>query len=217
MNTHNLQAANLIWHPDINLAVKAPKPSEGWVNAAKEQALSALCLLMRLHRVIFSFDTVGACTVVGRCLMGILFKHDRTLRAEAHRKEACVPVGAICGPHDNDMSSGLEAIHEREKLRHDAALHLTLHSSTSQCLPHLWPPHTMARHMLDCSRLCVFDARHVSCGSAWLLSQDQHLCLLTLGRDGVDLIDENDGGRILLGLLKGPSADCSHSLRPACS
>lgn len=36
----------------------------------------------------------------------------------------------------------------------------------------------------------------------WYVS-GQHLCLLTLGRDGVDLIDENDGGRILLGLLKG--------------
>ena len=32
--------------------------------------------------------------------------------------------------------------------------------------------------------------------------QMPHLCLLTLGGDGVDLVDEDDGGRVLLRLLE---------------
>eukprot|EP00898_Chlorokybus_atmophyticus_P005073 jgi/Chlat1/5567/Chrsp369S08998 len=63
-------------------------------------------------------------------------------------------VGAVSGAHDDDMGTGLQAVHERQQLRHNTPLHLTL-------------------------------------------------CLLTLGCNGVDLINEDDCGRILLGLLKG--------------
>jgi hypothetical protein len=61
------------------------------------------------------------------------------------------PVG---GGHDDNVGSGLHAVHEGQQLRDDAALDLAVG-------------------------------------------------LVSLRGDGVDLIDEDDGGRVLLGLLKG--------------
>ena len=63
-------------------------------------------------------------------------------------------VGAVGRGDDNDVRARLEAVHQREQLRDDAALDLALG-------------------------------------------------LLTLGRDGVDLVNEDDRGRVLLRLLEG--------------
>mmetsp|Transcript_1988 Transcript_1988/g.3116 ORF Transcript_1988/g.3116 Transcript_1988/m.3116 type:complete len:251 (+) Transcript_1988:1337-2089(+) len=78
---------------------------------------------------------------------------DLTIEAAKAAQRGVDGVGAVGGTHDNDVCARLHAVHEREQLRHDAALHLTLR-------------------------------------------------LFALGSDGVDLVDENDGGRILLRLLE---------------
>lgn len=44
---------------------------------------------------------------------------------------ACAPIGAVGGAHDNDVGARLQAIHECEQLRDNAALHLTLHQHTN--------------------------------------------------------------------------------------
>ena len=38
-----------------------------------------------------------------------------------------LPIWTIRCRHNNDMRPGLEAVHERKKLRHDTALHLAIH------------------------------------------------------------------------------------------
>src|ERR1041385_8031072 len=63
-------------------------------------------------------------------------------------------VGPVGGADDDDLAAALEAVHQGQHLRHDAALHFALH-------------------------------------------------LVALGRDGVHLVDEDDAGRVLLGLLEG--------------
>lgn len=63
-------------------------------------------------------------------------------------------VGTVGGSHDNDVGTGLHAIHEGKKLGDDATLHFAVG-------------------------------------------------LVTLGGNRVNLIDEDDGGRVLLSLLEG--------------
>jgi len=95
VDAHDLQAAGLVGHADVDLAVEAAEAAQRGV------------------------DRVG-------------------------------PVGRA---HHDHVRARLEAVHERQQLRHDAALHLALR-------------------------------------------------LLALGRDGVDLVDEDDGRRVLLRLGK---------------
>ena len=103
-----------------------------------------------------------------------------------HRKltRQAAPVGAVGCSHDNDVSPGLQAVHEREQLGYDAPLHLTLRHwvqglgiglNSNPCEAGL------ASLSEDPDRLaCV-------CREAWQAPHQLNRLIIDLGsRDGVD-------------------------------
>jgi hypothetical protein len=58
--------------------------------------------------------------------MRVLGRQDTRQLCAPSARARRAPVGPVRGAHDDDMRARLQPVHQRQQLRHDAALHLTL-------------------------------------------------------------------------------------------
>jgi hypothetical protein len=174
VDAQHLQATSLIGHTDVDLAIEAPEAPQCSVDTACSMRVSALvqnCADMHVLGLCSASQCIGCAATGGHrqipnlsCGIPRELQHGsaKCLLEECSGKRSCLrreltmcaiaaeegpmdtPVGPVGGTHDNDVRAGLEAVHERQQLRHNAPLHLSLQAHAQVRSPmhnQSTPPH----------------------------------------------------------------------------